>query len=89
MSRQTEPVVSFPIPLRVLFAAHPELLSPLLRIVHRVVARLMKLLTRKGDLIKEHEAALVGYPRCAGLGGLDRLRFRGNGSIRQPGSLSL
>jgi hypothetical protein len=30
-------VVSFPIPLRVLFAAHPELLSPVLRIVHRVI----------------------------------------------------
>ena len=31
-------VVSFPIPLRVLFAAHPELLTPVLRIVHRVIA---------------------------------------------------
>jgi Putative transposase len=30
-------VVSFPIALRVLFAAHPELLTPLLRIVHRVI----------------------------------------------------
>jgi hypothetical protein len=30
-------VVSFPIPLRVLFAAHPELLAPVLRIVHRVI----------------------------------------------------
>jgi hypothetical protein len=28
-------VLSFPIPLRILFAAHPELLTPLLRIVHR------------------------------------------------------
>lgn len=32
---------SFPIPLRILFAAHPELLTPLLRIVHRVIARLL------------------------------------------------
>ena len=30
-------VVSFPIPLRVLCAAHPELLTPVLRIVHRVI----------------------------------------------------
>ena len=30
-------VLSFPIPLRILFAAHPELLSPVLRIVHRVI----------------------------------------------------
>jgi hypothetical protein len=29
---------SFPIPLRCLFAAHPELLAPALRIVHRVIA---------------------------------------------------
>jgi energy-coupling factor transporter ATP-binding protein EcfA2 len=31
-------VLSFPIPLRVLFAAHPELLTPALRIAHRVIA---------------------------------------------------
>jgi len=31
-------MLSFPIPLRILFAAHPELLTPLLRIVHRVLA---------------------------------------------------
>jgi hypothetical protein len=31
-------VLSFPIPLRVLFAAHPELLAPMLRIIHRVIA---------------------------------------------------
>jgi hypothetical protein len=31
-------VLSFPIPLRILFAAHPELLSPLLQIIHRVIA---------------------------------------------------
>ncbi len=28
-------VLSFPIPLRVLFAAHPEVLTPVLQIVHR------------------------------------------------------
>jgi len=31
-------VLSFPIPLRVLFAAHRELLTPVLRIIHRVIA---------------------------------------------------
>ena len=34
-------VLSFPIPLRILFAAHPELLTPMLRIVHRVIASLL------------------------------------------------
>jgi hypothetical protein len=31
-------VLSFPIPLRILFAAHPDLLSPVLQCIHRVVA---------------------------------------------------
>jgi hypothetical protein len=31
-------VLSFPIPLRVLFASHPELLTPVLQIVHRVIS---------------------------------------------------
>ncbi len=31
-------VLSLPIPLRILFAAHPELLSPLLQVIHRVIA---------------------------------------------------
>ena len=31
-------VLSFPIPLRVLFAAHPELLTPVLQILHRVLS---------------------------------------------------
>ena len=34
-------VLSFPIPLRILFAAHPELLTPVLRIIHRVIARFL------------------------------------------------
>ena len=34
-------VLSFPIPLRILFAAHPELLEPVLRIIHRVIARFL------------------------------------------------
>ena len=32
------PVLSFPIPLRLLFATHPQLLAPVLQIVHRVIA---------------------------------------------------
>ena len=35
-------VLSFPIPLRILFAAHPELLTPVLRIIHRVIARFLR-----------------------------------------------
>jgi Putative transposase len=31
-------VLSFPIPLRILFAAHAQLLTPVLRIIHRVIA---------------------------------------------------
>ncbi|MFN0299921.1 MAG: hypothetical protein ACKVQU_06165 [Burkholderiales bacterium] len=30
--------LSFPIPLRILLAAHPQLLSPVLQIVHRIIA---------------------------------------------------
>ena len=31
-------VLSFPIPLRSLFAVHPELLAPVLQIIHRAIA---------------------------------------------------
>ena len=31
-------VLSFPIPLRRLFAVHPELLAPILQIIHRAIA---------------------------------------------------
>ena len=31
-------VLSFPIRLRSLFAVHPELLAPVLRVIHRVIA---------------------------------------------------
>ena len=34
-------VLSFPVPLRTLFAAHPGLLTPVLRIIHRVIARFL------------------------------------------------
>ncbi len=34
-------VLSFPIPLRILFAAHPQLLTPVLQIIHRVITRFL------------------------------------------------
>jgi hypothetical protein len=34
-------VLSFPIPLRILFAAHPQLLTPLLQVIHRLIARFL------------------------------------------------
>ena len=39
-------MLSFPIPLRILFAAHAKLLASALRIIHRVIARF--LLTQAG-----------------------------------------
>ena len=38
-------VLSFPIPLRVLFASHPHLLAPVLQIVHRVISTFLILQT--------------------------------------------
>lgn len=46
-------VLSFPIPLRSLFAVHPELLAPVLQIIHRVIAT--HLIKHAG--IKRSEAA--------------------------------
>ena len=34
-------VLSFPVPLRIVFAAYPQLLTPVLQIIHRVIARLL------------------------------------------------
>ena len=34
-------VLSFPIPLRTLFAAHPQLLTPVLQVIHRAIATFM------------------------------------------------
>ena len=34
-------VLSFPIPLRSLFAVHPDLLAPILQIIHRAIATLL------------------------------------------------
>jgi hypothetical protein len=46
-------VLSFPIPLRSLFAVHPELLAPVLQIIHRVIAT--HLIRQAG--VKRSEAA--------------------------------
>ena len=46
-------VLSFPIPLRSLFAVHPELLTPVLQIIHRVIATH---LIKQAD-VKRSEAA--------------------------------
>ena len=46
-------VLSFPIPLRTLFAAHPDLLAPVLQIIHRVIATF--LIQQAG--VKRSEAA--------------------------------
>jgi hypothetical protein len=46
-------VLSFPIPLRVLFAAHPELLTPVLQVVHRIIASFLV----KQSGLKRTEAA--------------------------------
>jgi hypothetical protein len=46
-------VLSFPIPLRSLFAVHPELLAPVLQIIHRVIAT--HLIKQAG--VKRSEAA--------------------------------
>jgi hypothetical protein len=45
-------VISFPIPLRFLFASHPRLLAPVLQIVHRVIATYLI----KGAGLKRTEA---------------------------------
>ena len=51
-------VVSFPIPLRILFAAQPQLLTPVLQVIHRVIARFMiKLAGVKGS--QAHTGALT------------------------------
>ena len=40
-------VLSFPIPLRLLFATHPQLLAPVLQIVHPVIDRVRPARIRK------------------------------------------
>ncbi len=72
-------MLSFPIPLGVLFAAHPELLAPVLRIVHRVMSGFLikqaglkrtEAATGAVPLIQRFRSAAhlnkhAYYPRCA------------------------
>jgi hypothetical protein len=55
-------VLAFPIPLRLLFAAHPHLLSSVLQIVHRVIATF---LIKQAGLKRTYPSMLVllGNPR--------------------------
>ena len=46
-------VLPLPIPLCLLLASQPKLVTPVLQVVHRVITRTMKLLIRKGVLIEE------------------------------------
>ncbi len=55
-------VLSFPIPLRSLFAVHPELLAPVLQIIHRVIAT--HLIKQAG--VKRSEAATGSSCRARG-----------------------
>ena len=53
-------VLSFPIPLRSLFAVHPELLAPVLKIIHRVIATyIFKQTDQKLDLAATGVVALI------------------------------
>jgi hypothetical protein len=45
-------VLSLPIPLRILFAAQPQLLAPLLQVIHRVIAGF--LIKRAGFKLRRH-----------------------------------
>jgi ribosomal protein S27E len=55
-------VLSFPVPLRILFAAQPELLTPVLRIVHRVIARF---LLKQAGLSPRHSRHRRGHAHPA------------------------
>jgi hypothetical protein len=62
-------VVSLPIPLRILFAAHAQLLTPLLRIIHGVIARF--LIKQAG--IKASEAPTPVRSRSSSVSALRRI----------------
>ena len=53
-------VLSFPIPLRSLFAVHPELLAPVLQIIHRLIATfLFKQTGQKRDQVATGAVTLI------------------------------
>ena len=56
-------VLSFPIPRPLLFAAHPELLTPVLRNIHRVIAGFLRKQAGPGLAPQEHEGMRGGNPR--------------------------
>jgi len=57
-------VLSFPIPLRSLFAIHPELLAPVLQIIHRVIATY--LIRQTGVKRREATTGAVTLIQCFG-----------------------
>jgi hypothetical protein len=57
-------VLSFPIPLRSLFAVHPELLAPVLQIIHRVIAT--HLIRQAGLKRSEAATGAVTLIQCFG-----------------------
>ena len=53
-------VLSFPMPLRSLFAVHPELLAPVLQIIHRLIATfLFKQTGQKRDQVATGAVTLI------------------------------
>ena len=57
-------VLSFPIPLRSLFAIHPELLAPVLQIIHRAIATF--LFKQTGQKRKQATTGAVTLIQCFG-----------------------
>ena len=56
-------VLSFAIPRPLLFAAHPELLTPVLRIIHRVIAGFLRKQAGPGLAPQGHEVMRGGNQR--------------------------
>ena len=81
-------VLSFPIPLRVLFASHPQLLAPVVQVVHRVIGTFLikqaglkhtDASTGAVTLIQRFGSAANLNPICTASCGLDlrMLRYKG------------
>jgi hypothetical protein len=63
-------VLSFSIPLRILFAAHPDLFSPMLQCIHRVVAAF--LIKQSGlQRTQAHTGAVTLIQRCGSAANLN------------------
>jgi hypothetical protein len=70
-------VLSFPIPLRFLLAAHPQLLSPVLRVVNRAISSFLikeaqtgavTLIQRFGSAATKSPGAILNSRRLAPMG---------------------